>query len=249
MTSSPTDSTDAQNLLAANLSVSANALALVKTAANAISKGSPILELCHDFVKWLARERLSETEFDYCITLMHGLIVPNENGLEIRRKLSAGSVGTGSRRLCGLPLTFEGSIGRMMAFNPDFVYMVTTVAATMVYHPPEYAVDVLCNMAVDKPKGPEDHVHENGVRQIYTPQKARLRPVLTKIVESIAFTIINLGKDIGNLPDEFKGCCVHVLSASVFAATAIVRIHSINGMMCMKDGELETELAYIHEST
>ncbi|MCJ1323464.1 hypothetical protein MMC10_000124 [Thelotrema lepadinum] len=210
---------DYQNVTAAGFNLSANVLSFITAATNAISTGSPVLKFCHDLVRWIARERLSETEFDYCITLMQGLVVPNERGLEIRKKLALDS---DPQSLCGLRLTSAGSIGRMLAWNPDFVYMVTTVAALMTYHRPEDAVEVLCCMAtqVQVPSGHQQDP-ENRWSSPYSPQKARVRPVVTKIVESIAFNIVNLGKDLSTLTEDLKDYCVHVMPAPKLAEMVI----------------------------
>ena len=218
--------TDSQNVAAAGFSLSANILSFITAATAAITKGSPVLTLCHDFVKWIARERLSETEFDYCITLMHGLVFPNEKGLEIRKNLSLGN--GDSQSLCNLRLASTGSIGRMLAWNPEFVYMVTTVAALMTYHRPEDAIEVLCCMATQvqvRQKDQQDH--DSRWSSPYSPQKARIRPVVTKIVESIAINIVNVGKDFSRLTEDLKDHCIHVMPASTLAALAmgVVREH------------------------
>ena len=215
--------TDSQNVAAAAFSLSANILSFITAAAGMVSRGNPVLALCHDFVKWIARERLSETEFDYCITLMQGLVIPNDRGLEIRQKLILGD--PDPKSLCGLRLTSAGSIGRMLAWNPEFVYVVTTVAALMAYHEPDDAVEVLCCIATQLCQDHQEDIQDRRQISTYTPQKTRIRPVVIKIVESIAFNIVNLGNDFSDLSESFKDHCVHALPPITLAnlVTAIIR--------------------------
>ena len=209
---------DLQNVAAAGLNLSANIVLFVAAAATTVTRGSPFLGLCNDLVKWIARERLSETEFDYCITLIRGLLTPNEDGFQIQKRITLGDVVTKS--ICGLRLTFAGSIGRMMAWNPEYTYIVTTVAAFTAYHRDEDIVEVLCLMAIGNVQ--KDTA---GIKRIYTPQKARIRPVITKIVESIMHNIVNLGIDFRGFAECLKDYCVHVLSSDVLARVVNTVVH------------------------
>jgi hypothetical protein len=106
-----------------------------------------------------------------------------------------------------------GSIGRMMAADDNYLYLVTTVAVIMRYHTIEYATNALCNFVLD-PGDSTDRVNPP-----YDVRKTRVKPVLNKIVNSIALNVVNSGHCLKDLPNELKNLCSHETEYLVFAAT------------------------------
>ena len=193
--------------------LSARASDLTRAVLDLTSTTGALNCVVQDVAKWLARERIANTEFQYCLAQARAITFPNENGLQIRQSLLKSE--SRFKTISGLPLIQSGSVGRWTAFDADFCYMFTIVAAVMVHHEFKYAADVLCSMIVDG-EGTQERVEAS-----YSIRKTRLRPVLLKIVESIALNVVNSGDDLGLLPDPFANLCVHVTSASAFAAVVM----------------------------
>lgn len=93
--------------------------------------------------------------------------------------------------------------------------MVTTVAVAMEFHDLPFASTVLYNMALDKGG------HEEGVDYPYDIRKTRIKPVVAKIVDSIALNVVNSGHRLQPLLDELDGACVHVTDPVTFAAVSM----------------------------
>lgn len=109
----------------------------------------------------------------------------------------------------------------MIASTPEYSYLVTTVAAIMAYHDVIYAEKAICNMVLD-PGG-----HQHGIIAPYDVRKTRIKPVVEKVVDSIALTIVNSGHALEGLPKELQHICPHASGYEVFAATiATVQRHN-----------------------
>jgi hypothetical protein len=84
-----------------------------------------MLDAGREIIKWLSRERIEEREFEYCISRVTGLAVPNDCGQKIQQNLSRSHVKL--KKIAGLDLITAGSIGRILTFDPDLAYLVSTV--------------------------------------------------------------------------------------------------------------------------
>lgn len=125
-----------------------------------------------------------------------------------------------NKRLAGLSLIGDGSVGRLLAFDIDYVYLVTTTLSLMATHPVEYAAEALCFMVLDR------DLHRDAVSHPYSIQRTRLKPVMSKIVKSIAYNVANCGHSMSTLPPRLKDLCQHTLSASNLAAVVMTIVRN-----------------------
>lgn len=205
------------------MDVAAKTMDLSRAVIESLEKGNTMTNAVRLVVQWLARERIDNLEFKYCIDLARGLTYPNTHGLQIQTSLV--ECEKKYAKVSGLRLIQSGSIGRWMAFDMDYCYMVTTVAAIMTHHEYQFAAEALYNMIVDEGRQGTD------INTSYSIQKTRLRPVLSKMVESIALNVVNSGHNLAPLPDEVAGLCVHIASAATFAAVVMAVQNSKNDIL------------------
>jgi hypothetical protein len=190
-----------------------SALDFTRALADNVVKGSSVIDVGKELYSWLVRERIHEAEYNYCTGLISAIAHPNDHGLQLRDSLT--KVPPGTRKLGGLNVSQAGSVGRLMAFDIDYCYVVTTVAVVMEFHDMNFASTVLSNMALDKGG------HQEGVDYPYDIKRTRIKPVITKIVDSIALNVVNSGHKLKALPDELSGQCVHVTDPGAFAAVSM----------------------------
>lgn len=127
----------------------------------------------------------------------------------------------------------DGSVGRMLAFDVKYMYIVTTTLSLLEVHPEtDYVADALCYMALDK----DCHRARKCVRHSYSIERTRLKPVMTKFVNSIVYNVANPGHGLGKLPLELSGLCQHTTSASNFAAIAMTVINSKSSDILLYSG-------------
>jgi hypothetical protein len=194
----------------------ARALDLTRAVTDILSKGGAIGGLVGQVMKWLAREGIPEQDFAYCLERSKALIYPNDNGLQIRSRLRDSDAKLKAKPyVAGLRLVSALSIGRWMVDDPDYCYLVTTVAALFAHHDMTYASEAVCDMLLDEAN------HEEGASQVYRYEKSRLLPVVEKIVESITLNVVNGSGNFDNLPEEIRGTCSHHIDPQTFAAAAM----------------------------
>lgn len=195
------------------MDLATRALDLTRAIAELSVRGNSLVNGGAMLLQWLARERIDKNEFEYCMGILSAKATPNSRGECIQQSIQKADSRSHSRKLVSLSLGVPRSIGRMMAYTPEFVYIVTTVAAVLEYHSLAYAKRLICTFAVDK----GDHKH--GLRIQYDIRNTRIKPVVDKVVESIALTVVNTGHNLKGLPDELKHLCQHICGHILFAAT------------------------------
>lgn len=210
------------------MDVTPRVLDLTRAVIDTLNKQGAMRSAVGDVLQWLARERIDETEYEYCIGRARALAFPNEHGISIRRQVTSSDAKIA--KLGGLRMKLSSSIGRWLLFDEDYVYIVTTVATIMAFHKLPFAAEVLCNMILDK----GEH-QTSGVRYGYSIHRTRLMPVLTKFVDSVALNIVNAGYDLYSLPEELKGICNHPLGADTYAAIAMTIQRSTGDILITTD--------------
>ncbi|KAI9858618.1 MAG: hypothetical protein M1813_007423 [Trichoglossum hirsutum] len=205
-----------------HMELAARTIDLTRSTIDALSK-SGVSDAVTSVIQWLVRERIDKTEYIYCVERVRGLTYPNEYGLQIQQKLSR--VEARVAKVAGIDLIMSGSVGRLMAFDTECCYMVTTVAAIMAFHDHLFATETLTRMVLDTGG------HEDRIQYPYSVHMTRLKPVLSKIVESIALNVVNSGHDLGTLPDAFANLCNHVLNPPEFAAVVMAIQRSKNDVL------------------
>jgi hypothetical protein len=117
----------------------ARALDLTRAVTDILNKSGAIGGLVGQVMKWLAREGIPEGEFAYCLQKSKALIFPNDNGLKIRTRLRESDAKLKAKPyVAGLKLVSTLSIGGWMTDDPDYCYLVTTVAALFTQHDMSY---------------------------------------------------------------------------------------------------------------
>jgi len=194
----------------------ARALDLTRAVTDILNRSGAIGGLVGNVIKWLAREGIAEGEFAYCMEKSKALMYPNDKGLEIRSRLRQSDAKLKAKPyIAGLRLVSALSIGRWMVDDPDYCYLVTTVAALFAQHDMSYAAEVVCDMLLDEGN------HDGGISKVYRYEKSRLRPVVKKIVESITLNVVNCSANFDYLPEEVRGSCSHQIDSHIFAAAAM----------------------------
>ena len=103
--------------------------------------------------------------------------MPNEHGLQIRTSLL--ECEKRYAKVSGLRLIQSGSVGRWMAFDPDYCYMVATVAAIMTHHGYQFAAQALCYMIMSS-KTQGDKIDPS-----YSIKKTRLMPCYQRLWKAL----------------------------------------------------------------
>ena len=109
-----------------------------------------------------------------------------------------------------------------MATDDDYCYVVSIVTAFMSYHDLTFAERCLCNMADNEGN------HRHGPQYLYDLRRNRIKPVISKIVESVALDIANAGFELQEMQAELRGVCGHVLDIDASSA-AIMTIQGLRG--------------------
>jgi hypothetical protein len=219
-----TTKTSSTDSLTAGLNLGTGAINFAKAIADNVVRGNTMFDAGREIVKWLSRELIEEREFEYCISRVTGLAHPNDGGQKIRQSLSRSNFKV--KKLAGLNLVMAGSVGRMMAFDPDLAYLVSTVAATLAYHDMKWATDAICYMTTDTKERLRSLPYEKGIHHPYDTGRARIKPVVEKIVSSIALNVVNSGYDFRqDMPRELAKCCIHTSQSGVFAAVVMAVVH------------------------
>jgi hypothetical protein len=194
----------------------ARALDLTRAVTDILSKGGALGGLVGHAMKWLAREGIPERDFAYCLEKSKALLYPNDNGLKIRSRLRESDAKLKANPyVAGLRLVSALSIGRWMADDPDYCYLVTTVAALFTQHDMPYASEAVCDMLLDEGS------HEEASRKFHRYERDRLLPVVKKIIESIILNVVNCSGNFDKIPAELLGICSHHTDSHTFAAAAM----------------------------
>ncbi|KAH6652637.1 hypothetical protein BKA67DRAFT_659331 [Truncatella angustata] len=193
------------------MDVVARTVDLSRAIVDILNKETSIRNAAEEILEWLGRERIDKQEYQYCIEALRAQAFPNCRGLDIKHQVQSSEEKVLS--VAGLRLKLSTSIGRWMLNDSNFIYVVTTVAVCMMYHDMAYAVEVLCNLAMDQSD------HTKGVSYHRSHYRVRLKPVVTKFVDSIALNVVNAGHDLCSaFPNALKGVCSHPLDAPQLSA-------------------------------
>ena len=195
-----------------NLTVASGAIGLAKSLIDFVPASQNLINVSCETYNWLIRERIDERSFECCRKMALGLAYPNEAGMDIQRQIKEADQKIVERvKQLPIRLILSGSIGRLLAKDVDTCYMVSTVAALTKFHEREFATEVLCSMIFDKGG------HEEDVSYKYNVQRAPVKAVMYKIVDSIYLNVVNAGHDLGGLPAELEHLHPHLLDDVTFA--------------------------------
>ncbi|KAL8921445.1 MAG: hypothetical protein Q9172_004037 [Xanthocarpia lactea] len=161
--------------------------------------------------KWLARERIDDASFTACCKLASSLAYPNARGMEIQTRLQDADKKIMGIQHAPINLVVSGSLGRLLSQDPEYCYMVSSVAALTEFHEPRHVAEILGSMVLDKGG------HQEEVSYRYSVQRDPITAVISKIVESIYVNVVNSGHSMGGLPEGLKQLHPHLLDTQTFA--------------------------------
>ncbi|KAI0133217.1 hypothetical protein F4776DRAFT_147237 [Hypoxylon sp. NC0597] len=203
-----------------SLDLAARTIDLTTALLKATASTGSLVKGAWEIGQWLGREKLNQYELLDCMEKATGLVFANRNGLgffdEIIRGLDAQPVRP-------LFLQQSGSLGRLMAGDPNLSWIVSTVACLFQHHRDENLVTATLTALIMKchhARQQEDMpIRDIG---IYNPEQTRVMAVVRKIVLSVWYNVVNTGCDTIRLPQELHAICTkgHFLEPEDFGVVA-----------------------------
>jgi hypothetical protein len=114
-----------------------------------------------------------------------------------------------------------------MVRDPEYCYMVSTVACLTTDHDLEYVKAALTSMILDQGG------HENGCQPKYHVPRAPITAVISRVVDSIYLNITNAGHNSVPLPEKLKIFHSHLLDDITFAGT-VMQIQRTTGVLLLQ---------------
>jgi hypothetical protein len=200
------------------LDLAARALDLTLALVHATSSSDKIIRGAWEIGQWLGRERLNQYELQDCMLKAKGLVLPNENALELFDGIIEGME---NKRVGPLFLQQSGSLGRLLAGDPNLSWLVSTIACLFQFHRDEQFVSNAVTAFILFSEEAQHKAGSGGMGDslFRKPVQTQIRPVLNKIVTSVWYNVINAGCDTILLPPELLAVCPkkHYLDVEDFA--------------------------------
>ena len=181
------------------VSVVARSIDLCAVLINNSNSSNPIMHAVIEMSQWLGREKLNRHELQDCLSKARGAAFPN-----MTAELLLDDVRKGTHTMVAGPFfpQASGSLGRLMANDPNLSWMVTTVTCLFQFHSASEVnrcVRDLIVAAVRKESDAEVGCHD--------PSRVHLGRVVDKIVSSIWFNVVSAGRMTVQLPEELTSIC------------------------------------------
>ncbi|KAJ2967511.1 hypothetical protein NQ176_g9628 [Zarea fungicola] len=230
-----------------SLDLAARAIDLTTALLKATTSSGSLLKGAWEIGQWLGREKLNQYELLDCMEKANGLVIANKNGQqffdEVIRGLQDAHVGP-------LFLQQSGSLGRLMAGDPQLSWVVSTVACLFQCHRDDRIVtEMLTSFIVESNRqNPSNGPHSTMDSAFYNPEQTRLRAVVRKIVSSVWYNVVNVGCDTIPLPQELLDLCPrgHYLEPSDFGiVTNIIHAHCPSKAILRTDHLLHDVLIWL----
>ena len=205
------------------LELAARALDLTSALLNATSSSSAILKGAWEIGQWLGRERLNQYELLDCMEKSKGLAFANKNGRQFFDQVICGLE---TRPAGPLYLQQSGSLGRLMAGDPNLSWIVSTVASLFQHHRDDRLVTEKVTSFI-MASNREEGTPLGADASIYTSEHNRVRVVVGKIVSSVWYNVVNAGCDTVTIPQQLLDLCPrgHYLDPDDFGR-AVSTIHA-----------------------
>ncbi|KAI9711791.1 MAG: hypothetical protein M1820_001936 [Bogoriella megaspora] len=213
---------DSDGVIARKLDLTARGLDLLSVTAQLAGSSTPLVRIPWEIGQWLGREKLTLHELEHCLQKAKGLIVANEDGYKLLHKVVRG---VESKPVGPLFLRQSGSLGRLMANDPNLSWLISTVACLFQFHRDDrYITHTLTSFVIHS----DALRHSNGDRvdsmnfMVHSPEHVQITPVVAKLVSSVWFNVVNAGYDTVPLPEELTSICSkgHYLDAEDFSLIA-----------------------------
>jgi hypothetical protein len=220
----------------ARLDLATRGIDLTTALLQATASSGSLLKGAWEIGQWLGRERLNQYELLDCMQKAKGIVFANKQGQQFFDQIIRGLDTVPVKPLF---LQQSGSLGRLMAGDPNLSWIVSTVACLFQHERDEQLVtETLTTFIIKSHQSPsqEQGSHLDGFSS-YSPEKTRLRVVVRKIVSSVWYNVINVGCDTIPLPQELVSVCPrgHYLDPEDFA----IVINTIHGR-CQTKAILKT---------
>jgi len=175
-------------LVARRMDVSARGIDLLTALTDMANSPHSIVHMGIELGRWLNRERLSESQLQFCLKKARGLVVANSRGQKFYEAVTSGE----RKRVVG-PIFVQpsGSLGRIMTDDPFLCWMTSTTACLFEFHGEDFISDVLCSFIMQAQDDREKTLKEHQLA--WHPLRLQLKPVLQKIVSSMWFNVVNSG--------------------------------------------------------
>jgi hypothetical protein len=194
------------NMEISRLDLASRAIDLTTALLKATTSSGSLLKGAWEIGQWLGRERLNQYELLDCMQKAKGLVFANENGQQffdqIIRGLDTVLVGP-------LFLQQSGSLGRLMAGDPNLSWIVSTVACLFQHHRDDRVVTEKLTafiMESHRSRGQDQELSALNAF-MYRPEQTRVQAVVRKIVSSVWYNVVNVGCDTIPLPPELLSVC------------------------------------------
>jgi hypothetical protein len=207
----------------ARLDLAARGIDLTTALLQATTSSGSLLKGAWEIGQWLGRERLNQYELLDCMQKAKGIVFANKQGQQFFDQIIRGLDTVPVKPLF---LQQSGSLGRLMAGDPNLSWIVSTVACLFQHQRDERLVTEMLTAFIIKSRPSPSQEHGSAL-SAYDPERTRLRSVVRKIVSSIWYNVINVGCDTIPLPKELLSVCPngHYLDPEDFA-TVISTIHA-----------------------
>ncbi|KAI0834615.1 hypothetical protein F5Y06DRAFT_278479 [Hypoxylon sp. FL0890] len=203
-----------------SLDLAARTIDLTTALLKATASTGSLVKGAWEIGQWLGREKLNQYELLDCMERATGLVYANKNGQELFDEIIRG---LDTQPVGPLFLKQSGSLGRLMAGDPNLSWVVSTVACLFQHHRNENLVtDTLTSLIMKCHRSRQQEslpVQDTGV---YNFEQTRVRAVVKKIVLSVWFNVVNTGCDTIPLPQELQSVCSrgHYLEPDDFGIVA-----------------------------
>ena len=201
---------------ASSLDVIARSLDLCRSLMDTTNSSGPVMNVVLEVGQWLGREKLNKSELQDCLQRARAIAVPNCTAQTLFDDIRSGI--DASETAPFLPLS-SGSLSNLMANDPNLCWMVSSVACLFQFHD-MYDVTECVNNFILAAQPREEHVWDDAREcAVYNPGTVHLRRIVSKLVSSIWFNIVNSKCITMELPEELKAVCHagHNLKGSKFA--------------------------------
>lgn len=190
---------------ASTLDVIARSLDLCRSLMDASNSTSPVVNAIMEVGQWLGREKLSKFELQDCLQKARGIALPNSTAQILFEDIRSGIDASDTAPF--IPRS-GGSLGSLMANDPNLCWMVSTVACLFQFHEFYDVTECVKDFILaSQPRGREiywDDVHDC---PCYHPSTVHLGRVVDKIVSSIWFNVVNSKCNTMELPEELLSVC------------------------------------------
>ncbi|KAL8701783.1 MAG: hypothetical protein Q9201_004731 [Fulgogasparrea decipioides] len=113
-----------------------------------------------------------------------------------------------------LNVVLSGSLGRIMAQDPELCYVVSTCAALAPLYGASDVTDIICTLMLNK----RDSSDKPDMGYGYDVRRMPITAVMSKIIESVFLNVVNAGHKMDSIPEELCHLHIHLLDHTTFAA-------------------------------